>query len=56
MRTGMDFKFTKSGLDTDGCVNIFTGGDDVSPISPSKVTNNVEVELYVPTQVNYEVG
>jgi len=34
-----------------GCVNQFTGGDDISPITPAKVTNSVQVELYAPDEV-----
>jgi len=31
-----------------GCANTFTGGDDISPITPAKVCNSVEVEFYEP--------
>jgi anaerobic dimethyl sulfoxide reductase subunit A len=48
MRTGIEFNFTRSGLDTGGCVNIFTGGDDISPVTPAKITNLVDVERYLP--------
>ena len=47
LRTGIGFAMTKSQLDTGGNVNQFTGGDDVSPVSPSKVSNLVDVEKYV---------
>jgi anaerobic selenocysteine-containing dehydrogenase len=33
-----------------GCVNQFTGGDDISPVTPAKVTNSVQVELYAPAE------
>jgi len=29
-----------------GCANIFTGGDDISPVTPAKVTGRVDVEKY----------
>jgi hypothetical protein len=28
-----------------GATNQFTGGDDISPVTPAKVTNSVQVEL-----------
>jgi anaerobic selenocysteine-containing dehydrogenase len=34
-----------------GCVNQFTGGDDISPVTPAKVTNSVQVELYTAGEV-----
>jgi Tat-targeted selenate reductase subunit YnfF len=52
LRTGVVPAFTRSGggtpqsMDLNGCANIFTGGDDVSPVTPSKVTNLVDVEKY----------
>jgi len=34
-----------------GCVNQFTGGDDISPVTPAKVSSSVQVELYAPGEV-----
>ncbi len=33
-----------------GAVNQFTGGDDISPVTPAKVTSSVQVELYAPAE------
>jgi len=31
-----------------GATNQFTGGDDISPVTPAKVTSTVQVELFAP--------
>jgi hypothetical protein len=55
MRTGRRPIFTRSPetatadyvpMDIQGAANQFTGGDDVSPVTPAKVTNSVNVEKY----------
>jgi len=52
IRTGMPPKWssgvggTPQTMDLSGCANVFTGGDDISPVSPAKVTSTVQVELY----------
>jgi anaerobic selenocysteine-containing dehydrogenase len=56
MRTGNKANYGPSGVRLDmnlgpevqsgGATNQFTGGDDTSPISPAKVTNMVQVELF----------
>jgi len=38
-------------MDLNGCANLFTGGDDVSPVTPAKVTSSVEVEKYAEGRV-----
>jgi len=38
-------------MDRGGCANIFTGGDDISPVTPAKVTSTVQVEKYADGKV-----
>jgi anaerobic selenocysteine-containing dehydrogenase len=33
-----------------GAVNQFTGGDNISPVTPAKVTSSVQVELHAPAE------
>jgi anaerobic dimethyl sulfoxide reductase subunit A len=57
VRTGMPPKFSSGVggrpdvMDMRGCANIFTGGDDVSPVTPAKVTSSVQVEKYADGKV-----
>ncbi len=37
---------TGPGTISGACTNQFTGGDDISPVTPAKVNNSVQVELY----------
>jgi anaerobic selenocysteine-containing dehydrogenase len=55
MRTGRRPVFTRSpelntpdytAMDIQGAANQFTGGDDVSPVTPAKVTSSVQIEKY----------